>query len=882
MANFYDNNYNSGLFNNQSDIFNQRKSWKEKKRNDFKWAEDCAYYINNSYSPLADTKRRNRIQMNYDLYNGQGETAMRSFGEQTGFEELIDEGFSAGYENIQHHPIIDQIAKALVGEQQLRPFTPIAVDSSEYSLNARKLKRLQLLQERIQQTIISPLQEQIIQQYLIDNKIEDPYKLAPEQQQKMQQDIDSMVQSKSPDEIENFMRKEYKSPSETQAQKLMDFLSDYLDIKHLTDEGFKNYIISGEQVYRVGIRHNFPFIELVNPLGFYHIARPNAMFIEEGIAAKYEQYVTYNDIYNWHGDEIGRNKTLKEKLDKYSRDQSGLPSQRIVDDLTYRDPKYLQEMPGMMTREGQEAMRKLFGASNTYKQGGDIKYTHVVWKSLRKLKYITRLDPQGKKTYFWIDESYEFNPLNGDIKEEEAWIPEVWETTIVGEGIDAIYLNKQPLPFQYKSIDNPWDCKLPYVGIQYSKLMGNTTNIAPMDPGKPWQYKFNVQMAKLHEMEASDLGKVFLTSFHAKPKGWSWQKYIMMAKHGKIIPIDLQQEGVTPADAQVFKALDLSTIQDMAGKMQYLEFLRNQVALAMSYNPSRLGMQANSVSVTNNQQNIMQSSYQTYDIFNSHNKVIENLLNVLINTARVAFKENIPIKNYVLSDMSIAELDLDWEMLDRSELAIKMKNSAQDLENILEIKRLMQPMVQNGLISFPELIRMQFSKSGADLMNIAENAEDRMQKQAQQNRQQEQEQMQQQAELQQQMIKMQQDFELYKQAQEHQNNLQVAEIEAMKYANQMDMDHNQQNDNYDIAMLEMEVKMKELELKELELQLKYSLSEKELNNKLSSQDKDINTKKEENRNKIQLEHKKLTQEKELKLKEIEVKRIAANKRKISK
>ena len=153
--------------------------------------------------------------------------------------------------------------------------------------------------------------------------------------------------------------------------------------------------------------------------------------------------------------------------------------------------------------------------------------------------------------------------------------------------------------------------------------MGNTKNISPMDLGKPWQYKFNIQMARIHETEASDLGKIFLTSFHAKPKDWSWQKFMMMAKYGKILPIDLTQEGVTPADAQIFKSLDLSTDDKKAGQIQYLEFLRNQVAIAMSYNPSRLGSQSASLAVSNNQQNIQQSSYQTYDIYNLHNKVVD-------------------------------------------------------------------------------------------------------------------------------------------------------------------------------------------------------------------------------------------------------------------
>ena len=405
--------------------------------------------------------------------------------------------------------------------------------------------------------------------------------------------------------------------------------------------------------------------------------------------------------------------------------------------------------------------------------------------------------------------------------------------------------------------------------------MGNSKNVAPMDLGKPWQYKFNVQLAKIHELEATDMGKVFLTSFHAKPKNWSWQKFILMAKYGKIIPIDLQQEGVTPADAQIFKSLDLSTISDLAGKLQYLEFIKNQVALSMSYNPSRLGMQQSSVSVTNNQQNIMQSSYQTYDLFNTHNKVVENLMNVVINVARVAFKDNPPIKTYVLDDMSVAELDIDWEMLWRSELAIKVRNSSQDFENILQVRQQAQSMIQNGLISFPELIRLQWAKSGADIMNIAEGAEERMKQQQAEQQQAQQEQMQQQAEIQQQLQKMQQDFELLKQANELMSREKQAEIESTRFARQEDINLNQLDDEYEKEQMKIEADLfkfnKEMEVKMLEIELKYS----DMDEKSKLEFEKLKTQKE-------IEFKKLLEQSKTKDKEIEVKRIAARKKTVSK
>jgi len=834
--------------NNEINIFNQRLSWKDKKANNFEWAKKCADYIDNVYSPLNDKERVRRIKMNSDLFNGIGSDAMMDYcATPEAMSILSEDGYSGGYENIQHYPVIDQIAKSLVGEQQLRPLTPIAVDTSEISMNDRKRKRLSLMQELLYKKVVEPIMLEVTQKVLQELGINDPSQLEETEQQQLKQQIDSEIKNKTPEDIENYMRKDYKSPSEIQAQAIINFLMDKLDIKYITDEAFKQLIISGEEIYRVGIRHNMPFLEMVDPLGFTDISRPNSLFIEDGIAAKYEQYVLYNDIYNWHGDEIMSNKDFKNKMDKYIGFQNS-PVQMITDRLLNEDTTVLENLPGYKTLDHQSALQSIFSNYSMLRKGGDIRYVHITWKALRKLKYITRVE-SGKEIKFWVDENYTFNPLNGDIKEEEAWVPEVWETTKVGSGTDAIYFNTGPVKGQYKSLTNPWDVKLPYVGAKYSKLMGNTKNVAPMDLGKPWQYKFNIQMARIHETEASDLGKIFLTSFHAKPKNWSWQKFMLMAKHGKILPIDLTQEGVTPADAQIFKTLDLSTDDKKAGQIQYLEFLRNQVAIAMSYNPSRLGNQAASLSVSNNQQNIQQSSYQTYDLYNLHNKVVENLLNALLNTARIAFKDNEHMKTYILSDMSIAELELDHELLERSELGIKLKNSAQDLENILEVKRLMQPMVQNGLISFPELIRMQFSKSASELMNIAENAEAKMIKRQAEQQQVQQQQLEQQAQVAQQMEQMRQQFELLLQQNKLASEERQSQIESTRFAQQQDVDQNNIADANERDAIRLEFELykfdKEYQLKEMELTLKYNANSEKLKVELDKlkQIKDIEMKK---------------------------------------
>ena len=74
---------------------------------------------------------------------------------------------------------------------------------------------------------------------------------------------------------------------------------------------------------------------------------------------------------------------------------------------------------------------------------------------------------------------------------------EVWEGTKIGHHDSCLYLNIQPIPGQYKSIFNPYEVQLPYVGREYDTHMNNAENVAPIDLGKPSQMEFDTLMLKL-------------------------------------------------------------------------------------------------------------------------------------------------------------------------------------------------------------------------------------------------------------------------------------------------------------------------------------------------------------------------------------------------
>ncbi len=842
----YRDTYIDGL--GEPNLLNKRYTWNQQSANDFRWAKNCIEFIDGQYNCYGDKDNINRLQMNYDLANGQGETAMQKYGEHLR-DGLLQEGFTENdlYGNIQHHPVIQQVYNAMVGEQQLRPLNPIAIDTSGFAINDRKRKKLELTQEFLKERIIAPkvaqITAQVQQQYAQEFGITDIFKLNPEQQQQMRSDIEQRSQAMTPKEIQEFMRKDYKSQGAIQVQQILDFVMSDLKIKYISDENFKNLLIAGSEIYKVGIRHNKAYVEIVNPMGFYYMSRPNSLFIEDSVAWKYEQYIMHADLYEWHGEEIGNSKTVKDKIDLLAsgsmRRKFGEPHPAMVMEVQSGNTNFINQAPNLNTLEGQEYMKQVFSSmgSNRNRQVGDLRYVHTAWKSLRKLKQIKRYNPDNDRIKsIWIDESYVFNPTKTDdtgyrdIEEYIMWAPCIWE----GSRADRdIYLGVQPVEYQYKSLDNPWEVRGPYVGGQYSKLMNNTRNISPMDPAKAWQYKFNLQMKHIHELEATDLGKVIHAPLNTMPAGWDYKKQFLMMKYGKQYVTDPTLEGY---DAQqmsnMIKQMDLSSDSNILNKLGYLDFLRSQLILAMNYNPSRLGLQGPTTAVTNNQQNIVQSSYQTNDIFNFHNQIVENLLNTLVDVEKQALRDNEAIKGFVLDDMSLADLDLDWQVVDHSEIAVRIKNSSQEFADVHELKLLLQPMIQNGMMTIQDAIKIRFAKNAHEIMKIADDSQQDSEKRQQQAQEQQQELMKRQEEMMMKMDKMEKDFQFELQRRDQIGDIQQAIISSSFAAQQKDIDKDGQTDDLAVELMKQEFELlkleKELEFKKYDLQETKKLEEKKM------------------------------------------------------
>jgi hypothetical protein len=823
-------------------LYSKRLSYAKKKANDFEWAKRVADSIDFEGSPQGDKDYLNKRLENYALWNGHGTKSVTTDTGNIQSKDLSDEGFSPAYTKIQHYDVISQIGHGMHGEQIARELDVIAVDSSSFSQSEKRRMREDLVKQWLQQSIIAPMQEKIAMQVMQSQGVEDPYSLEPEQQMELQSMIDQQTEQLTPKDIKRYMSKDFYSTREKQANKLIKHLKKDLEIKFKADTNFQNAIIDGREIYRVGVRHGRPFLEIINPVYFRAYGGPDQMFIQDYERAVYERYIPISEVYNKYGDQLKASdlKKLDSLLNLHGAAQYGTSfsehaESTIIGNPHFNDVKDAVKGLNIRTREGQRQIDDIKRRFSHIRTGLNlVREAHVVWKAQRRLKHIKRVNPEtGEIQEFFVDESYKFNPFKGDLEQKDVWVNEVWEATKLGF-LDAIYVDVRRVPFQYRSLNNPRDVKLPYIGAEYFKLMGNSEPTSPMEKGKRWNYDINLTMSKIREIEATDIGKVMLMVMNAKPDNWSWGKFFQVMRYTKIAPIDTKKEGIDAFDAQVFKSVDLSQAQDLASKIQYLEWLISRATISMSFNSARLGQTDKYSTVANNQQNLARSLAQTASIYQMHDKIVVQVMESLVNASRIAYKDNPQYFANILDDGEIAELELDPELLWTSELGIHLTSSGEDIDNLNMVKQNLMHFIQNGL-GLPDSIRVLWSKSGAELYNIANEIEEKnaAAQQAQM------EAMQQNAEMQK---KMAEDMEVLKgnikdalAEKEWAAKLKMADINADTLRRSVDVDGDNQNDylqrqvvadelNLEKFEKEMEFSkekfLKEIEIKEKELEIK--------------------------------------------------------------
>lgn len=720
-----------------------------------KWQEDCVNYIigeGNVTSGGNSTSYYGELQTYYNLYN--------SIFDEKDFKSItnpfkVEDGFPATPHDFN---IIRPKVDLLIGEETKRPLNFRVIRTSQEATSEMQEKEKQMILQYIEAAITA--------------------KMSPEEAQQFQEQLQS-GEIMPPEQIAKYMDKDYKDIVENTAYHSLTYLREKLDLDNEFIKGWKDGLISGREIYYVGVLNAEPYAERVNPICFSYDKSPDLDFIEDGSWCCRKMRMPITEVYDRYYDK------LEEKdLDKLEEMIGSTPGRNLGD----RSPVDM----GIQLRIYDNPIFEGSGKSL-------VNVWHCCWKSFKKIFYVTTTDDAGQPQINIVDETYQ--PVGNEVSIEPDWIIEVWEGYRAGSDL---YFGIQPIEYQHVSIDNPNSQKLPYCGAIYSNTNSKPRSLVSIL--KPLQYMYIVLWYRLELAIARDKGKVVNMDITQIPKSMNispakWMHYLSSVGVNFINPYEEGwnipgREGGKPAQFNQITALDLTMSNVIAEYIQLMDKIEELTGTISGITQQREGAVSTSEMVGNVERSVVQSSHITEPLFWVHNQCKRRVLNMLLNTAKGAWEETGKQKlQYIFDNGERAFLDITPKFY-YEDMDVFVSDTSKDLENIQKLQQLIQPAMQNGasLLEAAEILTNDnFNIIKQKLKDMQTRQEQIQQQQHEVEAQQQQQLQQMQNEAKQQELMLQEaqmDLQRYQIDQDNQTKIAVAQINAYRGTEELDQDQN--------------------------------------------------------------------------------------------
>lgn len=720
-----------------------------------KWQEDCVNYIigeGNVTSGGNSTSYYGELQTYYNLYN--------SIFDEKDFKSItnpfkVEDGFPATPHDFN---IIRPKVDLLIGEETKRPLNFRVIRTSQEATSEMQEKEKQMILQYIEAAITA--------------------RMSPEEAQQFQEQLQS-GEIMPPEQIAKYMDKDYKDIVENTAYHSLTYLREKLDLDNEFIKGWKDGLISGREIYYVGVLNAEPYAERVNPICFSYDKSPDLEFIEDGSWCCRKMRMPITEVYDRYYDK------LEEKdLDKLEEMIGSTPGRNLGD----RSPVDM----GIQLRIYDNPIFEGSGKSL-------VNVWHCCWKSFKKMFYVTTTDDAGQPQINIVDETYQ--PVGNEVSIEPDWIIEVWEGYRAGSDL---YFGIQPIEYQHVSIDNPNSQKLPYCGAIYSNTNSKPRSLVSIL--KPLQYMYIVLWYRLELAIARDKGKVVNMDITQIPKSMNispakWMHYLSSVGVNFINPYEEGwnipgREGGKPAQFNQITALDLTMSNVIAEYIQLMDKIEELAGTISGITQQREGAVSSSEMVGNVERSVVQSSHITEPLFWVHNQCKRRVLNMLLNTAKGAWEETGKQKlQYIFDNGERAFLDITPKFY-YEDMDVFVSDTSKDLENIQKLQQLIQPAMQNGasLLEAAEILTNDNFNIIKQKLKDMQTRQEQIQQQQQEAEAQQQQQLQQmQNESKQQELMLQEaqmDLQRYQIDQDNQTKIAVAQINAYRGTEELDQDQN--------------------------------------------------------------------------------------------
>lgn len=849
------------------------QSLPSKKKNE-EWKEanmDWIEQLLKSYLP----EKKKRLLKNYNLAQGvievedyikvQNNDYNNIFDDvENAINDSITENLETIQDDLHFYPIIPTIINTLVGEL-VKKYDHIKVKSvddlsTNETLEYKKELITQYLTQKYQQKFNELIQEQ-------GASLED---------EKVQEQGQQFVEQKmSLPDIQKFMNKKYQSNYETWANKILEQAEFKYRIKEKEIELFKHQLISDEAY--VEIKINEDDVELINWNPFDTIViKPNHIKYTSDADLVARQYnTTVNEIVSKYKDKI--DVKILEKYDTNLSVNTALSDKRISpeDNLSHmHQEKKLIAFKYLMNNVELEGTSKVL-------------VTEGYWVSRRKLGKLTAIY-EGEQISKIVEDDFkitlspEYDENKNLIAGEEIeyfYAPQVWKGTKIsfsGIGVNSmvvdeneylkesfsknkktriegdLYIDVQPIEYQFTDEIQPFRPKIPVVGCDGFERTMNVGKLSLIDKTKAYQILYNGFMNEIDSLAKNEIGLFYVMDQRLIPQNsldgtwgkYNWAKFILTAKETGLGVTDNSASNLEGGAAmQQPTVINLLNNERFKSRIDLANFCEQQILKIIGVSPQRMGSISSQETATGVNQAINNSYSQTELYFNNHTQLMREIKSLLLDAEKyIESKKPISRVNYLNSEVENVMFEIDTENLLLRRFNIYLTSDS-NTQRVLE--QLRQLAIQNNTsgASMLDLATIIESNDTRKIKDVLALSVQNMQKQQEEQRQHEQQMLEQKLNAEAQEKEKEREFVSSEKEKDRQKDMYIAEVKAVGFAKDNDLDNSGINDVLEVARFNEETNKNYNEL--LSYQSEAEIKRNSLKSKENIEKEKLNLKKQE-------------------------------------
>lgn len=807
----------------------------EKEKQDTGWIKNTMdYFANVAYSQYK--KNKDTFVKNYDLLKGIIDTSHFYKEADSQTRDFIDNMLSSKDDlpnYVKHYPIINPPVNTMIGELAKRP----DIHKVRAFDDDSKSEELSYRTELINKYILQEAQNLILNKLAIKGQDVSQYS---------QEDLDKLTFEEVKDSLTS-----YTSIAERWANKMLECLKVELNTKEQSEDAFRDLLISSREYLHViedNSKRGFTG-EVENPKNVWRLGTPDSKYMSRAsghynvpYAAGTVRVMEISEIIDKFPelttDEVEHLRKVHQDYGLVNaRLSNSFDQQAGQDSIKYDTYNRLIMEERMIIesemKENRDELNDWMGLSSSLSAFG-YKYTVVqaYWWSKKKMYRVTYKTESGDIEEIPVDESYVKGSPN-EISVEEFWVNQLYKGIRIGPDIFHVS------PFEL----------LPYIPI-LGTIDGikNTLPKSLVDMMKPFQVLYNICMNQLYELLEKEIGNVGSVSIRRvpRPKEGNSEDAIDMweleaRKRGIIFDDDSPENTKAPVSNQtVAKNVDLTRTSEIQSRYNLAITLKNECWELVGMNRQRLGAPLATETATANQNALVQSFAQTEPFFTSHQYVMNQYYQALLDAAQYIESKN-PTSTlaYVTSMGDDAFIHVTAEDISLRDLKVFVTSRPEDTQLLERFRELAQSLVQNGA-SIYDVSVLYSTNSLRHMQKVFKDAADKQQQMVEQEQQLKQQELEQQQQQYQAMLEQQErhhndDMQLEKYKADLKANTDITKQEIATYfqAPSTDSDGDGTPDMMELANHNLKIQeileKRDLENQKLSLQMQEFIEQKKQN-----------------------------------------------------